>query len=147
MSSSYILSDNGLSSGSAGLKSSAGNDGVLVLQTANSSGTATNAVYVDNSQQVLLGPTSDLGLGGTGKFQIAGTASTQAWVARYSNDTGGPVYKLFKSRGATVGSNGLVQNGDTVGSISFDVANGSTYNQTAQILVGVDGVASATSTP
>ena len=55
MASSYILSDNGLSSGSAGLKSSAGNDGVLVLQTANSSGTATNAVYIDTAQDVGIG--------------------------------------------------------------------------------------------
>ena len=58
MASSYILSDNGLSSGSAGLKSSAGNDGVLVLQTANSSGTATNAVYIDTAQDVGIGTNS-----------------------------------------------------------------------------------------
>ena len=49
---STILSDNGASSGSAGLKSTAGNDGVLILQTTTSGGTATNAIYVDTSQRV-----------------------------------------------------------------------------------------------
>lgn len=52
MASTIILSDNGASSGSAGLKSTAGNDGVLILQTTTSGGTATNAVYVNNSQNV-----------------------------------------------------------------------------------------------
>ena len=49
---STILSDNGVSSGSAGLKTTASNDGVLILQTTTSGGTATNAVYVDTSQNV-----------------------------------------------------------------------------------------------
>ena len=41
---SIILSDNGVSSGSAGLKSTASNDGQLALQTATSGGTATTAL-------------------------------------------------------------------------------------------------------
>ena len=52
MPSTILLSDNGASSGSAGLKQTAGNDGVLILQTTTSGGTATNAVYVNNSQNV-----------------------------------------------------------------------------------------------
>ena len=56
---SILLSDNGASSGSAGLKSTAGNDGVLILQTTTSGGTATNAVYINTSQNVLIGKTSD----------------------------------------------------------------------------------------
>jgi Chaperone of endosialidase len=57
MASATILSDNGVSSGSAGLKSGGGNDGTLLLQTANSSGTATTAVTVDNAQNVGVGVT------------------------------------------------------------------------------------------
>ena len=56
---STILSDNGVSSGSAGLKSTAGNDGILALQTTTSGGTATNAIYINTSQNVLIGKTSD----------------------------------------------------------------------------------------
>lgn len=90
MSSSYILSDNGVSSGSAGLKSSAGNDGVLVLQTANSSGTATNAVYVDTSQNVGLGGTPsyklDVTSGSTNTLRLKGSGS----ISLYSyHDSGG----------------------------------------------------------
>jgi hypothetical protein len=54
---STILSDNGVSSGSAGLKTTASNDGILVLQTTTSGGTATNAVYIDTAQNVGLGVT------------------------------------------------------------------------------------------
>ena len=50
MASTTILSDNGVSSGSAGLKSTAGNDGVLILQTTTSGGTATNAISISNTQ-------------------------------------------------------------------------------------------------
>jgi hypothetical protein len=50
MTSATILSDNGVSSGSAGLKSGGGNDGVLLLQTTTSGGTATTAVTIDTSQ-------------------------------------------------------------------------------------------------
>ena len=52
MASTTILSDNGVSSGSAGLKSTAGNDGVLILQTTTSGGTATNAVTINTLQNV-----------------------------------------------------------------------------------------------
>lgn len=52
MASTTILSDNGVSSGSAGYKITAGNDGVLILQTTTSGGTATNAIYVNASQNV-----------------------------------------------------------------------------------------------
>lgn len=52
MASTTILSDNGASSGSAGLKQTAGNDGVLILQTTTNGGTATNALTIDNSQNV-----------------------------------------------------------------------------------------------
>jgi hypothetical protein len=45
-----ILSDNGVSSGSAGLKSTADSTGVLALQTTTSGGTATTALTIDTSQ-------------------------------------------------------------------------------------------------
>ena len=47
-----ILSDNGALSGSAGLKTSGGNDGVLLLQTTTSGGTPTTAISISNTQVV-----------------------------------------------------------------------------------------------
>lgn len=58
MASSVLLSDNGASSGSAGIKSTGGNDGVLLLQTTTSGGTATTAVTLDNNQNMGVGITS-----------------------------------------------------------------------------------------
>ncbi len=49
---STILSDNGVSSGSAGLKTTAASDGALALQTTTAGGTATTAVTIDTSQNV-----------------------------------------------------------------------------------------------
>ena len=49
---SIILSDNGVSSGSAGLKSTAASDGALSLQTTTAGGTATTAISIDTSQNV-----------------------------------------------------------------------------------------------
>ena len=57
MASSIVLSDNGVTSGSAGIKSTGGNDGVLLLQTTTASGTATTAVLIDNVQNVGVGVT------------------------------------------------------------------------------------------
>jgi len=57
MASSIVLSDNGVTSGSAGIKSQGGNDGVLLLQTSTAGGTATTAVTVDNAQNVGVGVT------------------------------------------------------------------------------------------
>lgn len=52
-----ILSDNGVSSGSAGLKTSGSNDGLLALQTTTAGGTATTAVTINTSQNVGVGVT------------------------------------------------------------------------------------------
>ena len=73
---STILSDNGVSSGSAGLKTTAASDGILVLQTTTSGGTATNAIYVDNLQNVgLTAAPSAWGGVSTGRvFQTGGAA-------------------------------------------------------------------------
>jgi Chaperone of endosialidase len=53
-----ILSDNGVSSGSSGIKTTGANDGILALQTTTAGGTATTAVTVDTSQNVGIGTSS-----------------------------------------------------------------------------------------
>jgi len=49
---STILSDNGVSSGTAGVKTTGSNDGILELQTTTAGGTATTAVSINTTQQV-----------------------------------------------------------------------------------------------
>jgi len=58
MTKAIVLSDNGVSSGSAGLKTSGSNDGILALQTSTAGGTATTAVTINTSQNVGIGTTS-----------------------------------------------------------------------------------------
>jgi hypothetical protein len=61
MASTILLSDNGASSGSAGIKTTGGNDGTLLLQTTTSGGTATTALAIDTSQNVGIGATVNAG--------------------------------------------------------------------------------------
>ena len=73
-----ILSDNGASSGSAGLKTTGGNDGTLQLQTSTSGGTATTAVTIDTSQNVGIGissPAASVKLAVGGNTPTAGKTS------------------------------------------------------------------------
>ncbi len=54
MPTSTILSDNGVTSGTTGLKTAGGDDGTLVLQTTTSGGTATTAFSIDTAQNILI---------------------------------------------------------------------------------------------
>jgi hypothetical protein len=88
------------------------------------------AARIDSSGRLLVGTSSDrIGY----KFQVEGTASSNGWgsFAHNSNDSTGAIFKLLKSRGTAVGSNTIVQSGDSLGRIDFDGADGSATNQTA----------------
>jgi hypothetical protein len=80
---STILSDNGVSSGSAGLKSSADSTGVLALQTSTSGGAATTALTIDTSQRVGVGTTSPSYV-----LDVQKTASAQFRLFSTNNSTG-----------------------------------------------------------
>jgi hypothetical protein len=66
---------------------------------------------------------------------------------RFSANSFGGAIKLAKSRSNTIGTNAIVQNGDTIHGIEFYGANDSTYIQAANILGAVDGAPSGTSMP
>jgi hypothetical protein len=96
MASSILLSDNGVSSGSAGLKSTAGNDGVLLLQTTTSGGTATTAVTLDNAQNMGLGVTPSAWYSTNSQALQFGAGS--AYSHSYSGSTGfGLSYNCYSS--------------------------------------------------
>jgi hypothetical protein len=80
MTTNTLTADNGVISGTSGIKYNGGNDGTLTLQTTTSGGTATNAVYIDNTQQV--------GVGGTG--DLVGVAlQNSSYTTAYAADLGG----------------------------------------------------------
>ena len=88
MASSIVLSDNGVTSGSAGIKSTGGNDGVLLLQTTTSGGAATTAVTVDNAQNVGVGVTPSAwtsGYKGLDISTVGAIASNSSSFTSYNN--------------------------------------------------------------
>jgi len=94
MPTSTILSDNGVSSGTTGIKTAGGDDGTLVLQTTNSLGAATTAVTISNTQVTTLANALPAGSGGTGITSVgtAGnvlTSNGTAWVSQAAAAGGG----------------------------------------------------------
>lgn len=82
-------------------------------------------------------------------FQIEGTGATSSTfsIVRDSTNANPPRFLFGKSRGTTVGSNALVQNGDGLGSITFQGNDGSEFVEGALISSSVDGTAGTDSMP
>jgi hypothetical protein len=77
-----------------------------------------------------------------GGIPVQGAGATGPTVSceNYNNGAGGPRFHFVKSRGGTIGSNTIVQNGDDIGSIYwYGAAGGSAYNICAQITANIDG--------
>ena len=95
----------------------------------------TEVARFNNSQLFLIGTNSALHSRGS-KVQIGHTdANARLDIARYSNDSAPPYLEFLKSRGGTVGSSGLVQDGDELGTIRWNGDNGSGSMFAAQIQV------------
>ena len=73
---SSILSDNGVSSGSAGIKTTADGTGALALQTTTAGGAATTAITIDTSQNVGIGTSSP-----TSKLVVSGGSLATSGIA------------------------------------------------------------------
>lgn len=73
---------------------------------------------------------------------VQSTTAAEA-VTRFSADTNGTSLRLQKSRGASVGTNTIVSNGDQLGVLGFWGANGTGYDVAAYIEGRVDGVPGA----
>jgi len=106
---STILADNGVSSGSAGLKSTADSTGVLALQTTTSGGAVTTAVTVDNAQNV--------------GVSVTPSAWNSAWKALQIGVSGNATYtanSLFlTNNGYNNGTNWVYQ--ATTGSAAYEI--------------------------
>ena len=86
----------------------------------------------------------------TGRIQVQGTNSSNSaiLIKTNQNDSGSPALVLAKSRGTTVGSNTIVQEGDEIGIILFNGSDGTDIaSRTAHIASAVDGVVGVNSMP
>jgi hypothetical protein len=79
-----------------------------------------------------------------GQLSISSIGNDEQIISRFSNTNFGPFVILRKSRNATLDNNTIVNNGDQLGSIRFDGANGSGYTPAALIRAIVDGAPGAT---
>jgi hypothetical protein len=77
---STILSDNGVSSGSAGIKTTADSTGALALQTTTAGGAATTALTLDTSQNATFAGTTKTAGYLVANLPAAGTAGRRAYV-------------------------------------------------------------------
>jgi hypothetical protein len=82
-------------------------------------------------------------------LQVEGTGATESTVSvvRDGASTNPPRFLFGKSRGASVGTNALVQSGDGMGTITFQGNDGSEFVEGAVISASVDGTAASDSMP
>ena len=109
-------------------------------------------MVLNDNGRVVIGGGADprtLGFGDTG-VQIEGTGATSASLSIVRNSASlDPPYLIFgKSRGGALGANTVVQDGDYLGNIRFNAADGTDAgNVAAQIHVQIDGTPGANDTP
>jgi hypothetical protein len=119
--------------------------GRIVLSTTASGASApTERLRIDSSGRTLIGTTSALNVGsyssGFEGFQVAGTTSAaRASLSRWDASTADPGITLAKSRGGTVGTNGIVSSSDNIGRVEFTADDGTSFLTAARILAQVDG--------
>ena len=98
----------------------------------------------DSSGRFVIGATSPQVYAGSlyPYFQVVGTTAEQTSIAssRFANDGTSPQVRLAKSRGTSIGTQTIVQNGDTLGVVSFWGSDGSGF----ALAAGVYGVSDGT---
>ena len=97
------------------------------------------AIVVDRSTgQVAMGA-PDVSLTTDGLQVHAPNTAGSVTAARWSDDNGGPGVNLYKSRGAAVGTHGIVQSGDSGGGNTWRFSDGVGFIPAAAIRAAVDG--------
>jgi len=110
----------------------------------------TERMRIDSSGRLLVGTSTSQNVGFAHTVQIEGTdgATSSLSLIRNSADDNGPNIDLASTRGASRGSNTVVQSGDTLGNIGFRGADGSDKATTgASISAQVDGTPGSNDMP
>ena len=106
---------------------------------------------IDSSGRLVVGATAAVATtGGTGASQVLGTGNSDTifTLGRFSNNTSPAAINFVKSRNGTIGSNTIVQDGDTLGSIVWAADDGSDFvSHAAKIDARIDGTPGANDTP
>jgi hypothetical protein len=95
-------------------------------------------------------PTQYAPAGTTPELQVQGTAGGDAGIGigRYSADAYGPNLLMWKSRAAAIGTDTIVQDGDSLGMITWAAADGTDINSySASIHAEIDGTPGSNDVP
>jgi hypothetical protein len=121
--------------------------------TINGAGTITGLTSADvpqvnvTTKLLVGGPTTSVGAQGVQVYGLASTGAQNILQRAFSDTTTGANLLLLKTRGTTATSTTAVQSGDTLGSVVFLGADG-TSNQAFGAITGfVDGAVSAGTVP
>lgn len=112
---------------------------LLVEDSANPDATP---FVIDATGKVVIGYTSAPTISGVPQLQLANSATaagSQLGVSNWIANTSGAGIQLAKSRSGTVGTQGIVSSGDTIGQIQFFGDDGTTFISAASIVAAVDG--------
>jgi hypothetical protein len=120
--------------------------GALTFGTA-----STERVRVDANGLLLLGTSTARAAGGnqTRQFQIEGTTYANSSIQLTCNSTSqAPTFNFGRSRGTSVGSSTVVQDGDDLGFLTWSAADGTDLvSYAAQIHAQIDGTPGSNDTP
>jgi len=107
------------------------------------------ALRVDSNQRLLVNKTASTTSNGHSILQVASTSNDRAIaVHNFEDDANGPFISLGKSRGTSVNSYTIVQDGDELGNIDFFGADGTDFSTVgARIQAEVDGPVGVNSLP
>jgi hypothetical protein len=143
---SAVISDNSANAALRVTQVGAGN-ALLVEDSANPDATPT---VIDAVGRIVVGDftarnTSSI----TGKIQIATSSVFDGGLAQYmySADTNAQINTFNKSRGATLGTQTIVQSGDNLGDFRFAGSDGTNFIEAAKISSQVDGTPGANDMP
>lgn len=106
----------------------------------------TYAISTGGTERLRVNSSGQVGVGTTSPGVFVDLQSTSSLVnqTQFSANANGAELNLRKSRGASVGTNTIVVNGDTAGVIQFYGANGTGYDRCAYIGAIINGVPGAT---
>ena len=106
---------------------------------------------LDSSGRVLIGTTAarveSNGFAAPLQVEGTGTATSSVIIARNSNNASSSNLIFQKSRGTSVGSNTVIQNGDAVGTIIFEGSDGTNTDSLASIIGACDGTPGSNDVP
>jgi hypothetical protein len=115
----------------------------------------TERARIDSSGRLLVGTSSAranfYNSTNSARFQIEGSGSNDNYalsiVSNYAGNTSGAQVILAKSGGSSVGDNTLVSDGNTIGQINFQGADGTEFVEAAKISAEIDGTPGANDMP